>query len=167
MSHTSKFSFLGRLYQLPTRYVRKAKGVGILVSLLASAYLAYLVLTVVDYHLGTTRVGAAIILSALLVELTFKAPGGDECVALLPKWGRDALTAVLLAVTLVTFLMQGEVFHFAFVTVAAGWPIVQGLAARNRTAANAREQARKELAQGLTDLGYGKHGRAPDDDRRG
>jgi hypothetical protein len=126
-----------------------------------------LVLTVVDYHLGTTRVGAAVILAALLVELTFRAPGGDETAALLPKWGRDALTAVLLIVTLGTFFLQSDVLHFTFVAAAAGWPIVQKLTARSRAAAARREQARQEFAQGLTDLGYGKHGRASDDEQRG
>ena len=165
MPHTSKFKFLGRTYWLPTRHVRMVHGIWTLVSILAALCLAYLVLTVVDYHLGTTRAGAAILLFALLIELTVNTESGEKTVAILPKWGRDALTAILLVMTLGTFFVQGEVVKFAFVAVVGALPFTQGLAARGRAGQDRKARARRTMAQSLADMGYGKRDCDTDEDR--
>jgi putative effector of murein hydrolase LrgA (UPF0299 family) len=111
MTYKATLNLFGTQRVIPAKYAGIALAVGLPALAIIFGWLAYLVLETVDHYLGTSKVGAAILLFILLVRVT----ANDRVYALLPLWANNFFVNFLPALTAATLYQQGRMNECYFV----------------------------------------------------
>jgi protein-S-isoprenylcysteine O-methyltransferase Ste14 len=106
--YTATFNFFGRQRRISPKHAVAILAFAVPFLIIVYGYMAYLVLETVDHYLGTTKIGAAVLLLVLLGKLTTQdSVYGKKVISLLPEWA-NALVVNLVPVVTAWFLYQQE-----------------------------------------------------------
>jgi hypothetical protein len=152
MAYVGTIKCFGSEYKVPMKYMVPFMAIVVPALVVILGYMAYLVLESVDYYLGTTKVGAAVLLIVLLGKLTLRNDfEGERLITLLPEWANQAVMHSLPVLTLWSLYQQGRHFDAIFVLCILGSAVVNMSVKRIRAhRARAKEEEERRLKRGLT-----------------